>query len=68
MSRRLKDRVDRLERQVGALTKAADDAPRQRDWRSTFGLSANDSGFDEMIRLGREIRRQMPVARGAVPV
>ena len=53
----LKDRVDRLERQVRALAKAVDGSPRlQRDWRTTFGASAGDEGFEGMIRLGREIR------------
>jgi hypothetical protein len=28
------------------------------DWRSTFGASAHDEGFEEMVRLGGEIRRQ----------
>ena len=57
MAASLKDRVDRLERQVRALAKAVDGSPRQqRDWRTTFGASAGDEGFEEMIRLGREIR------------
>jgi hypothetical protein len=30
----------------------------EKDWRKTFGMSANDPGFDDMIRLGREIREQ----------
>jgi hypothetical protein len=30
----------------------------EKDWRKTFGMSANDPGFDNMIRLGREIREQ----------
>jgi hypothetical protein len=48
--------VDRLERQVRALTKAIHGSKRRRDWRATFGTSAGDDGFEEMIRLGREIR------------
>jgi hypothetical protein len=56
MSTSLKDRVERLEHQVRALVKAFDRSPRQRDWRTTYGASAGDEGFEEMIRLGREIR------------
>jgi hypothetical protein len=64
MATSLKDRVERLERQVRTLAKAFDGAPRQRDWRTTFGTSAGDEGFEEMIRLGREIRRKQRTKGG----
>ncbi|GEM_PF-1596330 len=32
--------------------------PRVKDWRATFGMSRNDPDFDELVRLGREIRDQ----------
>ena len=28
----------------------------EKDWRKTFGRSAHDPGFEELIRLGRQIR------------
>ena len=62
----LKQRVEELERQVAELSKALDakattDKPRDKDWRRTIGMSANDAGFEEMVRLGREYRqRQRP--------
>jgi hypothetical protein len=64
MSTSLKDRVERLEHQVGALVKALDRSPRQRDWRTTYGASADDEGFEEMIRLGRQIRAKQRTKGG----
>jgi hypothetical protein len=60
----LKDRADRLERRVSALAEAMEHAPRQRDWRATFDASVGDEGFEEMIRLGRGIRRKQRTASG----
>jgi len=30
---------------------------RKKDWRTTIGLSKDDPGFEEMIRLGRAYRQ-----------
>ena len=71
----LKQRVEALERQITELRKALDnktteakavaDEPREKDWRRTFGMSANDPLFEEAVRLGREFRqRQRPRTRG----
>ena len=49
----LKERVEALERQMQELTSPP---ARKKDWRKTFGNSANDPGFDEMIELGRKAR------------
>lgn len=62
----LKERVEKLERQMAELSKALQTEPSgtrpvRKHWRDTFGMSANDPGFEEMIRLGREWReRQRP--------
>ena len=49
----LKDRVEILERKIEQLSAAP---IRNKDWRRTFGMSADDPGFDEMIELGRKAR------------
>ena len=54
----LKERVEKLEAQVGRLTAAVVNKAPGRTWESTFGLSANDPGFEEMIRLGRDLRQK----------
>lgn len=63
MSTTLKERVEVLEKQVEELTalvrrQAGDPVRREKDWRRTIGTAADDPGFDEMIDLGREIRRK----------
>jgi hypothetical protein len=69
MSTSLKQRVEVLEGQVKRLISALESGAVSKDWRSTFGASANDAGFEEMVRLGQEYRRkQRPGARrGAGP-
>ena len=52
----LKDRVDAIERKVDELAAALRQSGHGKDWRRTFGMSANDAGFEEMIRLGRAAR------------
>ena len=64
MSGSLKDRVGELERKVSALEKALVRAPNQPSWRTTFGTSAGDDDFEEMIRLAREIRDKQRAAGG----
>jgi hypothetical protein len=62
----LDERVDALERQVRALTEmVTGKAPAKKDWRSTFGSARGDEGFDEMVRLGAEIRQKDREAAGA---
>jgi hypothetical protein len=64
MPNTLKERVELLETQVHQLSKivgAGKSARGPKDWRKTIGMSANDPEFDEMIRLGAEIRRKSGV-------
>jgi hypothetical protein len=56
----LKQRVEVLEQRVEKL---ASSLPGQAqagrdDWQKTFGASKDDPGFDDMNRLGRDIRRK----------
>jgi hypothetical protein len=55
----LEQRVDDLERQVAQLR---DESQSMRPFGSvqeTFGMFANDTEFDEIVRLGRECRNQI---------
>jgi hypothetical protein len=64
MATTLKQRVERLEKQVEELCQAATTAG-PKDWRRTFGASAGNDGFDEMIRLGQAVRRgEKPAGHG----
>ena len=60
MSKELEERVAKLVREVQALKElvAQDNETSKKDWQSTFGMFANDPGFEEVVRLGREIRQQ----------
>ena len=58
MQATLKDRVDALERQVQSLTGIVEGKKGVRDWRSTAGWARDDEGFEEMVRLGEEIRQK----------
>ena len=58
MSATIEERVAMLEKELLNLKQLIRSTRVEKDWRKTFGLSANDPGFDEMIRLGREIRKQ----------
>ncbi len=54
----LEQRMDALERQVGALAdRLAKASPGSKHWRASFGLSKDDPEFDEMIRLGQLYRK-----------
>ena len=57
MSAPIEERVAMLEKELLNLKQLIRSTRVEKDWRKTF-LSANDPGFDEMIRLGREIRKQ----------
>lgn len=52
----IEERVAMLEKVLMHLQQLIQDTRVAKDWRKTFGISANDPGFDEMIRLGRDIR------------
>jgi len=58
MSTTIEERVAILEKELTRLKQIIQDTRVEKDWRKTFGMSANDPGFDDMIRLGREIREQ----------
>ncbi len=58
MSISLKERVAVLEKELSHLKQIVHGPHVEKDWRKAFGMSANDPGFDEMIRLGQEIRKQ----------
>ena len=58
MSGTLETRVEALEHEVSGMKAMLGGRQRVKDWRATFGMSRNDSGFDELVRLGREIRDQ----------
>ena len=54
----LEQRVTVIEKELRDLKRIVSGKKVEKDWRKTFGMSASDPGFDEMIRLGREIREQ----------
>lgn len=58
MSISIEERVAILEKELTDLKHLIQGTCNEKDWRTTVGLSANDPGFDEMIQLGRDIRRQ----------
>ena len=58
MSTSIEERVATLEKELNDLKQLIQGSRVEKDWRKTFGLSTNDPGFDEMIRLGRDIREQ----------
>jgi hypothetical protein len=58
MSTSIEERVAILEKELTNLKSIIQRTSVEKDWRKTFGMSANDPGFDEMIRLGWEIRQR----------
>jgi len=58
MSTTIEERVATLEQELSKLKHLVQKTWSAKDWRKTVGMSANDPGFDEMIRLGRAIRAQ----------
>ena len=52
MSTTIEERVAILEKELNRLKQIIQGTRVGKDWRKTFGLSANDPGFEEMIRLG----------------
>ena len=60
MSQTLEKRVEALEHKLAELTKGVTARkPRKMDWQRTFGLSRNDDGFKEMVKLGRQYRTSL---------
>jgi hypothetical protein len=58
MSITIEERVAILEKELTRLKQIVQGTRVEKDWRKTFGMSANDPGFDDMIRLGQEIRER----------
>ncbi len=54
----LMERMERLEQEVERIKSDMVGKPGKRDWQAWCGSSSDDPGFDEMVRLGREYRRQ----------
>ena len=50
------ERVDALEQEIQGIKSLLQMEQTAKDWRKTFGMSRDDAGFEEMIRLGRELR------------
>ena len=57
MVQTLEERMEKLEKKVEELI--AQRSTNKKDWQRTFGLSRNDKGFDEMVRLGQEYRKPL---------
>ena len=58
MSATIEARVAMLEQELTHLKQRIQGTRVEKDWRTTFGMSTNDPGFDAMIRPGRKIREQ----------
>jgi hypothetical protein len=58
MSETLEVRVETLEREVSGMKAMLRSRQQVKDWRATFGMSRNDPDYEELVRLGREIRDQ----------
>lgn len=54
----LEQRVSDLERQLAELRRNVQPLGRMNSVKETFGMFADDPGFDEIVRLGREYRDQ----------
>lgn len=63
----LEERVEALEQEVAILKKALLEGGKIRDWRSTFGMFADDPGMEEVHRLGQEYRQQDRERTGSGP-
>jgi hypothetical protein len=56
MALTLEERVELLEKKFVELTGKGD---TRKTWQRTFGMSRDDPGFEEMMRLGQEYRRNL---------
>lgn len=54
----LEQRVSELEKQVAQLRRELKPALSPTKVQETFGMFANDSAFEEIVRLGREYRER----------
>ena len=54
----LEDRVKVLEQEFETFKKSLRTSRTPSSWIETFGMFAEDSEFDEVLRLGREYREQ----------
>jgi hypothetical protein len=57
MDSSLEQRVTVLERELDIVKQIVQGGRSEKDWRRTFGMSADDPGFEEMVRLGRQARQ-----------
>lgn len=55
----LEQRVLALERELAEVKSSLKKTPSRESALATFGTFANDPGFDEMVRLGREYREKV---------
>lgn len=55
----LEQRLSDLERQVAALQSQLEPTRALANLQETFGMFANDPEFDEIVRLGREVRQRI---------
>ena len=61
----METKIRTLERDVAALKAlAAGPAPPDGAWRTTIGMFDSDPEFAEVIRLGRDYRRQQNEDKG----
>ena len=54
----LEERIGDLERQVAELRSERKSLAPLRSTQETFGMFADDAGFDEVVRLGRDYRNR----------
>lgn len=54
----LEERVATLEKELSEVKLLLKQPRREKDWRRTVGMFANDPFYEEVIRLGREYREQ----------
>lgn len=55
---RLQQLANELERMLAELRRLIEASQPHTSAADTFGMFADDEGFDEMVRLGREYRKQ----------
>ena len=52
----LEQRVATLEEKVSQLKRLLQQSSKHKDWQKTFGMFADDPGFEKMVSRGREYR------------
>lgn len=58
MAQTLEERMQILEKKVNELA-AQQGSGKKASWQQTFGFSRDDRGFQEMVQLGQEYRRNL---------